>query len=155
MFAISGFTSTSLCRETWNAAWMCGYAAALSIPLSSGRSQRCSWRSVVYAIRYPSYFRSVEVLNSVFVGCSRRGSFSVFRKICPPMTLWTKVIYMSWTWGWKSLDTLGLWKTLILSAIRFSFSVVINAYTVFIRFSALPQISALPRISAPFESKFW
>ena len=39
--------------------------------LLADRSQRYSRRSVVYAFRYPSDFRCIQVLNSVFVGCSR------------------------------------------------------------------------------------
>ena len=70
---MSGFTSMSLCRETCiNAAWLCGYGAALSIPRTSARqSQRYSRRSAVYAILYPSDSRCIRVLNSAFVGCSR------------------------------------------------------------------------------------
>ena len=71
---MSGFTSMNLCRETCiNVAWLCGYAACLvnSQILSARQSQRYSRRSVVYAIRYPSDFRCIRVLNSAFVGCSR------------------------------------------------------------------------------------
>ena len=39
--------------------------------LSAGRLQRYSRRSVVYAIRYPSDFRCIRVLNSALVGCTR------------------------------------------------------------------------------------
>ena len=51
-------------------------------------------------------FRCVQVLNSALVGCAL--SVFGFRKNMPTkMTLWTRVIYTNWNWGWKSLDTLG------------------------------------------------
>ena len=49
---------------------ICSYLVKSRI-LSACRSQRYSRRSVVYAIRYPSDFRSVRVLNSALVGCAR------------------------------------------------------------------------------------
>ena len=44
----------------------CQFQDPLSRPVT-----RYSRRSVVYAIRYPSGFRCIRVLNSAFVGCSR------------------------------------------------------------------------------------
>ena len=52
------------------AVWICSYLLKSKI-FSAGRSQRYSRRSVVYAIRYPSDFRCIRVLNSVLVGCAR------------------------------------------------------------------------------------
>ena len=61
-------------RLQWNAAWLCEYAAAtFSNPRSFqpvGHSRYCR-RSVVYAIRNPSDFRCIRVLNSALVGCAR------------------------------------------------------------------------------------
>ena len=50
--------------------WICSYLVSSNI-LSADRSQRYSRRSVIDAIRYPSDFRCIRVLNSAFVSCSR------------------------------------------------------------------------------------
>ena len=34
-------------------------------------------------------------------------AFDFLKNMPTKMTLWTRVIYTSWNWGWKSLDTLG------------------------------------------------
>ena len=52
------------------AVWICSYLVNSTI-LSASRSQRYSQRSVVYAIRYPSDFRCIRVLNSEVLGYSR------------------------------------------------------------------------------------
>ena len=52
------------------AVWICSYFLKSKI-FSAGRSQRYSRCSVVYAIRYSSYFRCIRVLNSALVGCAR------------------------------------------------------------------------------------
>ena len=52
------------------AVWICSDLLKSKI-FSAGRSQRYCQRSVVYAIRYPSDFRCIRVLNSALVGCAR------------------------------------------------------------------------------------
>ena len=56
--------------ECCMAVWICSDLLKSKI-FSAGRSQWYCRRSVVYAIRYPSDFRCVRVLNSALVGCTR------------------------------------------------------------------------------------
>ena len=87
--------------------WICSYLFKSKI-FSAGRSQRYSRRSVVYAIRYPSDFRLSEFWIRRSSAALGAPSVFGFRKNMPTkMTLWTRVIYTSWDWGWKSIDTLG------------------------------------------------
>ena len=52
------------------AVWICSDLLKSKI-FSAGRSQRYCRRSVVYAIRNPSDFRCIRILNSALVGCAR------------------------------------------------------------------------------------
>ena len=76
--------------------------------LSARQSQRYRRRSAVYASRY----RRILDVSEFWIRRSRAalGAPSVFgflKNMPTKMILWTRVIYTSWNWGWKSLDTLG------------------------------------------------
>ena len=57
-------------RDVYKMLRGCSYLVSPKV-LSADRSQRYSRRSVVYAIRFPSDFRLIRVLNSALVDCSR------------------------------------------------------------------------------------
>ena len=97
-------------RLQWNAAWLCGYAATFSNPRSSQPVGHSGTVDVLLFMQFGIH-RILDVSEFwIRRSSAALGAPSVFgfRKNMPTkMTLWTRVIYTSWNWGWKSLDTLG------------------------------------------------
>ena len=104
---LSLFLELNVCNQMLS---ICRYVATLSNPGSSQPADHSGTVDVLLLTQF-----GIHRILDVSEFWIRRSSVALdalsvfgFRKNMPTkMTLWTRVIYTSWNWGWKSLDTLG------------------------------------------------